>query len=124
MVSEAVRELIWHDDGHELHLRIERDQIAINPLACPHGESEDATCYHRGLSGCVVRYFIQMYGLECNEGICPPDETMPIAWAFHGDLYDIDACRVWIMPKADTDFAGWLEVEQQKMEELDESTNS
>lgn len=123
MVTADLRELVWHDDGHGIYLRIEKDKITVNPAPCPHSRSEESACYHRGVSGCMVEYFVQMYGLEVNEGICPPSEEMEVAWAFHGDLYDIDASQVWIIPKADEDFAAWLVAERQKVENS-ESDNS
>jgi hypothetical protein len=99
-------ELKWHDDGHEISLRIEKSEIVIISVKCPHDESGEC---HLTKDGCAVKWFIQRFGLECNVGICDPAPQLKIAWAFVGDpAMGLDGCQVWFIPATDEFFAAWV----------------
>jgi hypothetical protein len=98
-------ELIWHNDGHEIGLRIEKSELAITGIKCPHGD--DGPC-KLTKDGCAVQWFIQRFGLECNVGVCDPAPTIRIAWAFVGDpAMGLDGSQVWFIPATDDFFAAW-----------------
>lgn len=97
----------WHDDGHQLCLQIVRSELVISTVLCPHAGEEEAPCRVRQ-APCVVTYFIERYGLECNVGVCVPAEYVDIAWSLEGDPDDIDAeAQVWVIPTTDDFFASW-----------------
>jgi len=117
-MSDQINELLWHDDGHQIYLRLEKSLVRVSPMDCPFQEAPDAACYHVGISGCSVKYFVQMYGLDVNVGVADPVAEMPISWAIQGDAYSIDHTQVWIIPNSDTQFAAFLET--QRAEDDDE----
>jgi hypothetical protein len=94
---------VWHNDGHIMHLELNRAEVVVTIVTCP-GEGE---CLHERL-GCIVQYFINRFGLDCNVGVCEPAGEMPVAWMIAGDPYDVDACQVWVIPTTDEAFAAWL----------------
>lgn len=99
-------ELTWHDDGHSLGLRIEKTELVITEIFCPNTE-DDAKCKLHS-DECMVRLFVQRFGLECNVGICSPAPQIKIAWALAGDLeLGLDSCQVWIIPTTDDFFSAW-----------------
>ena len=61
-------ELTWNDDGHSLGLRIEKTELVITEIFCPN--SEDGAKCKLHSEECIVRLFVQRFGLECNVGIC------------------------------------------------------
>lgn len=101
MTTDAEQSAIWHNDGHVIGLLIDRSQLVISSIDCPGGD-----CQHHRV-GCVVKYFVNTYGLECNVGIIEPQPEIQIAWTVSGDVYDIDSCQVWIIPSEDEAFAAW-----------------
>lgn len=102
-MSTASDSIVWHNDGHIMLLELNRAEVRVLYMTCP----EEGPCQHPTL-GCVVRYFVQRFGLECNVGVAVPTGEMPIAWSMQGDLYDLDASQVWIIPTTDEAFAAWL----------------
>jgi len=95
--------MVWHNDGHAMHLRLDKSDLSIIEVDCP-GSGE---CLHEQI-GCLVRFFLTRFGLECNVGIAEPASRMEVAWTLVGDTYDIDTCQVWVIPKNDEAFAAWL----------------
>jgi hypothetical protein len=112
-MADPVHELKWHDDGHSIYLRLEQSNLRVSPMPCPHDESPEADCFHKGLGGCLVRYFVQMYGLDVNVGVADPEAEMLISWARQGDDYSLDDVQVWIIPNTDTRFAEFLEAQRE-----------
>jgi hypothetical protein len=100
---EVQDSVVWHNDGHVMLLELNRSDLNVLYLSCPEHES----CQHP-VHGCVVRFFLNRFGLECNVGVAPPVGEMPIAWSFQGDFSDLDASQVWIIPTTDEAFAAWL----------------
>ena len=99
-------EFTWHDDGHFLELKIEKTELVITGIHCPHAD-ENAKC-HVGSEECIVRWFVQRFGMECNVGICAPAPKIQIAWALAGDFeLGLDTCQVWIIPTTDDFFSAW-----------------
>jgi hypothetical protein len=96
-------DVVWHNDGHVMLLQLNRSEIQALYVSCP----EEGPCQHT-VHGCMVRYFMLRFGLECNVGVAPPSPEMPIAWSLVGDPHDLDAAQVWIIPTADEAFAAWL----------------
>jgi len=101
--NAAQHDMRWHNDGHTITMRINRSEIEIVEVSCPGGDE----CSSR--SGCVVKYFVSRYGLECNIGACAPEEVMEICWALVGDDYDIDAAQLWFVPIKDEVFYAWMQ---------------
>lgn len=99
--------LEWHDDGHAMYLVLNREAVAIEAVTCPWSESNDqAPCYHRQV-GCVVQWFLDTYGLDCNVGSVKAAWEVPIAWALQGDGIDLDLSQVWVLPTEDELYASW-----------------
>lgn len=97
-------EMMWHDDGHEIWLELNRSELSVLGVRCP-DHSSDAPCRPRGT--CVVEYFVGVYGLEVNVGTCEPAGTIQVAWSLTGDAYDLDTCQCWVIPVTDDVFAAW-----------------
>jgi hypothetical protein len=100
---------LWYDDGHVIWLELNRSEVVVTTVMCPGGEG--AACRHPRI-GCVVQYFVNAYGLECNVGICPAAEQIQIAWTLIGgdpSYSDLDECQIWIVPTADDIFSSWAE---------------
>jgi hypothetical protein len=92
----------WHNDGHSLTLQINRTELLILEINCPGGDE----CSTR--HGCLVKYFVNRFGFECNIGVCVPEETLEICWALVGDPHDIDAAQLWFVPVKDEVFYAWM----------------
>ena len=103
--NQAV-EQIWHNDGHEITLKINRADIEIVSVFCPH--EGDANCKNR-LGECVVSAFILRYGMDCNAGVCDAQTPIKICWTLVGDKNSLDECQIWFMPLTDHVFSAWLE---------------
>ena len=101
-------EMIWHDDGNSVVLQINKSEVKILAVVCPHKDNDSAPCSHPDAK-CVVDWFVSRYGLDCNVGVCEPQPVLNVAWSYVGDLHrEIDAGQVWIIPKNDEAFAAWL----------------
>jgi hypothetical protein len=107
MTFSLPSEVRWHDDGHAFHLEVQREAIRLTEITCPHDEAPDSPCGHRH-AGCLVRWFLTRYGLDCNVGVCPAEPVIRIAWSLHGNTDDLDLAQVWVIPTSDPLFASWL----------------
>jgi hypothetical protein len=106
----APNEMVWHNDDHKIHLRINRSEIEIVEVECPHGDNGEC---HTEYDGCAVIWFLDRYGLECNAGSCPASETLQICWTLSGDNRDMESCQLWFMPLTDETFQAWLTTKTQ-----------
>jgi len=100
-----IHEAVWHDDGHQMHLELVKTEVVISSVSCPGGE-----CSHPD-TDCIVRWFLERYGLECNVGTCPADPDIRIAWTYIGSKKDIESGQVWVIPSSDSLFSAWVEAE-------------
>jgi len=101
--------MTWHNDGHKMSLVLDKAEIVIRSVSCPHGQDEDASCSGIVKGQCVVEYFLNRYGFDCNVGVAPVSPEMEIAWTLVGEpRYDVELCQVWVIPVADEFFAAWL----------------
>lgn len=98
-------EMVWHNDGHHISLQLNRAETVITRTFCPSGAS--GNCRHERV-GCIVDYFIDRFGLDCNVGTCPMAEDIQICWSLVGDPHDIDSCQMWFVPNNDDVFRDWL----------------
>ena len=103
-----IKEMKWNVDGHRLLLTVNKSSIDIAPSICPHGGVTGSPCYHEGINGCAVNYFINVYGLETNHGTAAASETLEVAWSMDGSQWDIDLVEFSMIPVNDPNFADWL----------------
>ena len=103
----------WHNDGHTVTLRLNKSELEVLEVTCP--SDNGGPCASDGRSsassdglGCIVQYFIRRFGMECNIGVCPPEEIMAICWAMVGDKRDPDAAQLWFVPDNDEVFYAWM----------------
>jgi hypothetical protein len=101
----ALEEMMWHNDGHKLILKLVKSEIEIESVYCPHGN--EGECFIQDY-GCAVRWFADRFGMECNVGSCYVDKSLEICWTLVGSPRDIESCQVWFMPLADEVFSAWL----------------
>lgn len=96
-------ELVWHNDGHVIHLMLQGPEVVIQEVSCP----GDGECHLNDV--CVVDYFTNRYGFECNIGSCAPSGQMEICWALAGSTdRDIDEAQLWFVPVDDEVFYAWM----------------
>ncbi len=107
MLGDVQQESVWHNDGHSISLELNRSNLIVTEVKCPDVEE----CKHQS-HGCMVRWFIDRYGLECNVGVTPAAAEITIALMFTGDMYDLESAQVWIIPTTDDAFAAWLITQQ------------
>lgn len=100
------QEVEWVKDGHHLWLELSASELLVTAVQCPHENNPEGSC-RRSRYGCVVRWFIQIYGLETNVGVCPPEPYLEVAWALMGDPSDLDMSQLWIIPTKDPIFASF-----------------
>jgi hypothetical protein len=101
-------QMVWHNDGHIIHLQINKSNLEILSVHCPHIESSDAPCRHPEAK-CVVKWFVETFGMECNVGVCKPTDELGVAWTFVGESHkELTACQVWIIPTEDEAFSAWM----------------
>jgi len=120
MVSTAVGdnlEMEWHNDGHTIALSLNKSQVEIVEVICPSEnggacESDSRSNLSPDGLGCIVQYFIRRFGVECNIGQCPPEETMEICWTLVGNKNDPDASQLWFVPVNDEVFYAWMSSHQ------------
>ena len=106
----------WRDDGHSIHVRLEKDTISVQG-SCPFGGRKGSPCHHEGINDCVVRYFVNMYGIDVNVGVADAAGSMPVSWSYGGNQWEVDSSTCWIMPNADSNFAAWAENERENNKE-------
>lgn len=96
---------VWHADGHSIYLQLNKSEIEIQGIFCPHNKDGECSV---GKFDCVVEYFLSRFGLDCNVGVSEIESTMEIAWSVQGDTDDPELCQVWIIPRKDETFAAWF----------------
>ena len=111
MTFSLPAEMSWHNDGHAFSLEIQRETIRITEIRCPNEDDANAACAHRTV-GCLVRWFLSNYGLDCNVGVSPAAPEIPIAWSLQGDGHELDLTQIWIIPTTDALFASWLNLQE------------
>lgn len=105
-------EMVWHKDGHSVTLQINKSELKIIGTHCPHSQSETAPCRHEE-TPCVVKWFLQTFGMECNVGVAAPKETMELAWNLIGtERQELGSCQVWVIPVDDEAFSAWMVTQQ------------
>ena len=108
-MSDQVDDVVWHKDGHQLYVQLNRSELSVLMTLCPgHADRECRV----GKFDCIVEWFVSRYGLDCNVGVSEVSSEMEIAWSVQGDTDDADLCQVWIIPTKDEAFAAWLETQQ------------
>ena len=108
-VSDYMEPSVWNVDGHRILLQLNKNELSIQMVVCPqHG---GRSCNVAGFD-CIVTWFLDMYGLDCNVGVSEVASEMELAWSVQGDTSDPDLCQVWVIPVADEAFAAWLETQQ------------
>lgn len=104
--------MVWHKDGHSVTLQINKSELEVIGVHCPHGGETNAPCRHEE-TPCIVKWFLQTFGMECNVGVAVPSETMEIAWHFIGtERQELGSCQVWIIPVQDEAFSAWMVTQQ------------
>lgn len=114
-------EAVWHNDGHRVIVIIDAAEVQVSLEHCPFGGREGAECWNREADGCVVGYFLKIYGLECNLGLAPAAKFRDISWTFL-EKQDLSSSQVWIMPTEDEAFRTWIEEQMSDVDttEMDE----
>jgi hypothetical protein len=110
---DPLQESVWHTDGHRIYLQLHRNELSVQITTCPGDDERDCKI---GKFDCIVQWFLDTYGLDCNVGLSEVASDMEIAWMVQGDTDDPDLCQVWIIPTADEMFSAWL-MTQQAVEE-------
>jgi len=95
----------WHTDNHTMSVYLDADSITVISTCPTAGKTGD--CHTEGI-GCIVTYFLDIYGLDCNVGQALAHPDMKIAWSVVGDPRDMDLCQVWVIPEEDAAFQGWF----------------
>jgi hypothetical protein len=112
MDKTQAEEVSWHNDGHIIILQLSTSTLRVVETICPHADSESAACHHPDAK-CAVEWFITRFGLECNVGVCAPEERLQVAWAFAGDWHrELEQGQIWVMPVNDEAFAAWIVTQQ------------
>lgn len=107
--NTSSQDMLWHNDGHEITLKINKSELEILEIKCPHKTPKD--CWDES-QGCLVEWFISRFGMECNAGTCPASESIKLCWTIVGDIRNLDAAQLWFMPTTDETFAAWLNENQ------------
>lgn len=106
MTIDVDEAMVWHNDGHILHLLLNKSVLEIVSVDCP--ALLDRKCEHDD-TPCVVRWFLQTYGLDCNVGVASPTAEMRVAWTFIGDRHkELGSCQIWVIPTEDEAFSAWM----------------
>lgn len=113
-MEELNETTVWHSDGHSIYMVLNRNELEIQVVSCPGHDGRECEI---GKFDCIVDWFLDRYGLDCNVGVSEVDSTMEIAWSVQGDTSDPDTCQVWVIPIADEAFSAWLAT--QTVEEVD-----
>ena len=98
-------ETVWHDDNHTVFLTLNQSTLTIVDISCPHQDGQGA-CWHEQI-GCVVKWFLHRFGLDCHVGVAPPEAEMRIAWSWSGSRFDLDSSQVWVMSTKDEFYSAW-----------------
>lgn len=84
---------------------LNRNELEIQVVSCPGHEGRECQI---GKFDCIVDYFLDRFGLDCNVGVSEVSSSMEIAWSVQGDVDDPDLCQVWVIPVTDEAFSAWL----------------
>lgn len=109
-MSETMTDtMVWHKDGHVIELLINKSQLEVIAVHCPHeNDVELSPCFHEE-TRCVVKWFLETFGMECNVGVATPAGSMEIAWHLIGtSRQELGSCQVWIIPVQDEAFSAWM----------------
>ena len=98
----------WHDDGHYITLQIIGSELRMTGAFCPHESDPTKPCRHPR-HGCIVKSFLDRYGLECNVGSCPAASHIILCWTNAGDPEDLETMQIWVIPRNDDVFGSWLD---------------
>lgn len=98
-------DIVWHDDGHVISVRINKSELEVTGIRCP--GLPDSLCADEDY-GCLVTHYVNRFGMECNAGVCPASENLEVCWTLIGDRRNLDLAQVWFIPKTDETFAAWL----------------
>lgn len=115
-MSEVFEPAVWNVDGHRVLLQLNRNELSIQMVVCP--DKENRPCSLAGLD-CIVTWFLDVYGLDCNVGVSEVASEMELAWSVQGDFSDPDLCQVWVIPVADEAFSSWLETQQSTVKDFE-----
>ena len=110
------KEIVWRKDGHRVILLVDRAEVTISLEYCPNGSKPDTDCWNREAKGCVVKYFIDLYGLDINEGMAPAALFKEISWTYQEGL-DLYTSEVKIVPVEDANFSAWVEEQMGEVED-------
>jgi len=99
--------MTWHNDGHIISLKLDKGFVIISEVYCPFETNPEAACQVTG--SCIVKSFLERYGLECNVGTVAAKPELQIAWSLVGNpVMGLETCQVWTIPIEDEFFASWL----------------
>lgn len=104
-MSVTQEEMVWHKDGHSIHLQLNRSDVVISMIRCPGHDNRECKL---GKFDCIVKHFLETYGLDCNVGICDCSSEIELAWSALGEFDEPEQCQVWVIPIDDEAFAAWL----------------
>lgn len=104
-MNDPSEEMVWHRDGHSIHLQLNKNEVVVSMVLCP--GSEEREC-QLGKFDCIVKYFLEVYGLDCNVGSCECASELEVAWCAVGDYDEPELCQVWVIPVEDEAFSAWL----------------
>lgn len=97
--------MVWHEDGHRMFLQLNRAELSVTTVICPHPKGE-GECWNDE-HGCAVSWFLMRFGLDCHVGVVTPSGEMLIAWSWSGDRRDLESGQVWIISTDDELYAAW-----------------
>lgn len=88
-------------DGHRLIFKLDKDQVVIERIDCPHDGGSRGVCNGRGR--CLVKTFIGVYGLDFCVGEASIDGPVEIAWLpVYGESdLDLDVGGIYFTPVGD-----------------------
>jgi len=94
----------WHEDGHKVVFKWQRDEVVIEAITCPH-EGTNAPCNIRR-DFCVVQTFLGVYGSEINIGEILIDGPVEVAWTPEDGESDLDPQygTIWVTPVNDISY--------------------
>lgn len=99
----------WYKDGHNIYLQLNKNELVIQVTSCPGGENRKCKTE---TTECIVEWFLNCYGLDCNVGVSEIMSNMEIAWSIQGDTSNTDLCQVWVIPIIDEAFSAWLTTQE------------
>jgi hypothetical protein len=97
---------IWHNDRHRMSLVLNKSDLSITTVTCPHGPDSGAACHHP-TAGCIVRWFLERFGLDCHVGVAEPTPEVQLAWTWAGDHHDLDLAQIWVVSVEDEIWKAW-----------------